>query len=343
MKYLLIVLSIFTTVFYGQGMLHHSPIEPNCVGCLLSLLRANKTFVAYKLLQKFDSQVDISACQPGGSTLMHYYVAHQFQENFMTLLLSKRANLEVLNSKGYTCLMKALMRDNYNAARMLANAGANTNVLFPRTQRTPLHVLCENQRFLQEVEGLLCRGQSDHPSLQFLKKLFLPASPLSLKELIVKKHCNLLLQPQIFKKLVAELQVEVLHALLQQTMIFDDRYLSLIENVEILQLFQYKIEQKSGSDLPVNKKDWVGNTPLHLLAKNIYHRVAFFLVCNGADRLIKNNEGLVPCDVPGDLLRFHRPVQGCLSQPQEVLKKIDVIIKRKLAEKNESKYSLPGI
>jgi ankyrin repeat protein len=339
-------------VIFLNAIEHPNP-QPHCVSCILGLVNNGKYFAAYKLLQQFDPRInDVSMSQDDGQMLLHRFVALNLtrqkefpaylERNFIQLLIEKGSNIEEHDAKNDTCLMVALKNGNYNAARCLINAGANTNLLFSAMCQTPLHRLCANPRFVAEIDGILGQNKSEHFRLCWVNRLVLPSSPLSLKELVLKKHYSLLLSLPIFTKLIPELKVEVLHAVLQQTVIFDDRYLYLITHKsEILTLLYYKIINGWCRDSKINAQDINGNTVLHMLPRGTHPRVALFLVSNGADRLIKNSSGYTCAQPERDLAfaPFERQLQEYLSQPQKLLDKIKALIERNTKGKDEAEHN----
>ena len=87
-------------------------------------------------------------------------------------------------------------------------------------------------------------------------------------------------------------------------------------------------------ELPINRKDLEGNTPLHLAARSHAHlEFVSLLVSQGADRLIQNNAHETPYDVAQNTQCNRNECHHCdelkeyLSQPQKALKRIEAIIK----------------
>lgn len=329
MKYLLIACSLLIYVF-ANG-LHHDPVRTQCAECILSLLRANKVHAAHKLLQQFDTCNDLNECSSDGVTVLHYFACRYYSQEWVKLLLEKGANIHGRTAEGYTPFALAVMNNNHNTARILANAGADIEVMLPH-QATPLHLLCANYRFVNELEILLARNEFTAPQLVFVKKLLMPVRLLSLKELIAKQYDNCFLKPAVFGTLIPELQVEVLYASLQQKTYLDMQDVSLIKDSTLaLELLKNRILCNSNADAPVNKKDAKGDTVLHVLSRSsTQYRFVTFLVKNGADRLTKNNQGLIPRSLIENhelsYSPFRRPVAECLAQPQELLNKINELI-----------------
>lgn len=330
MKYLLIACSLLIYVSFASG-LHHNPVRPQCVECMLSLLRSGKLYAASRLLQQFDPYNYLDACQSDGITILHYFASHYYSEGWIKLLLEKGANIHARTADGNTPFTLAVMNKNYHAACMLAAAGAEIDVELPN-RTTPLHLFCASNRFVNELESLLARNEMTASLVVFVKKLLMPLRrPLSLKEQIANQHYQDFLRPAIFCTLIPELQVEVLYAFWQQKKYFGMHYLSLIKDSTVaLELLKNRILRNSYTDAPVNKKDENGNTVLHILSQSTQHRFVAFLVNNGADRLITNNEDKTPRDlIPDHEITnnpFRRPVAECLSQPQVVLNKINELI-----------------
>lgn len=342
MKYLLIVVGLLLWAAFCVG-LHHDPVRPQCAECILSLLKNGKWYAATRLLKQFEPISDINACQADGITVLHYLVGRGFSQQWMDGLLAAGARINGQTAKGDTPFKIAVIARNYHAARVLAEAGAYIDVELPQ-DKTPLHFFCSCPWFLYELESQLARNQTEAPLIKFVKRLLVPAQPPALKEQIVKQHYKRLLQPEVFCRLIPELQVEVLFAILQKNLWFDMNDLFFIkDNLPTLQLFKARIEGDSLAHLPVNKKDAEGNTVLHIFARSQYVRVMHFFVQNGADRLIKNHTGLSPRGVIPhhelSYLPFVRHSAQYLEQPQHIVKKIDEILISKQAEKNESKHS----
>jgi hypothetical protein len=197
---------------------------------------------------------------------------------------------------------------------------------------------------MRGVANAICAGQGNHPSLKLLKKILLSVTPLPLKDLIIRKYAREFLSAPCFKALIPEIQVDILYANLQQSSVFDWNHFSMLShNPELLNDFRRKIiQEETKDDHKLNKKDCSGNTPLHRLYMNkcAHLNVAIFLVCQGAGRLITNNQKLTPCESNWPA---HRMVKDYFSQPQRVLVEIDKILKSKQAEKNESEHRNSGI
>lgn len=317
----------------GRGMNSHPTPQVNCPGCIIELLRNNKRFASFKLLQQFDSdRLALSHIYNEEGCLLHFYVAQPLDADsslyieFLKLILLKSDKLDVVNAAGETPLAVALRRFNYCAAQMLMRAGALMPAM-PIAGKTSLHWLCSNKAYLERLESLYARRQINDPSFELIKKALLPATPVSLKEQVIKKWGTCLLN----KKLIPELQAAALYNQLQQTKNFDDRLLTQLPKIS-LELLKNKI--LIGSDLGgrVNATDEQGNSPLHVMYPHACPEVAFFLVRAGAHRLAKNSHGLTPADVVSASCKRNCHLEDCplsrslreyLAEPEMVLKRVE--------------------
>lgn len=320
---------------------------PDYITTAIGLI-GSRNFAAYEYVKNLPRSAHMSYVLPGGNTVLHCLVSckldpqthgFEFEKNFITLLIERGADIEARNINGLTPFMMALLHSNFNAAFVLANAGALTNGIFNDSGSTPLHILCADHQYMRGVENALCVDQPNHPRLKLLKKILLPATPLPLKDLIIRKYARDFFYAPCFHALTPEIQVDILCATMQQSWVFDwDRFSILAHNPELLNDLRRKIiHEDTKYDEKINKKDHSGNTPLHLLYNKAcaHPRVAIFLVCHGAGRLISNNQEVRPWDAKqSDVSMWpaQRLLQEYLLQPQRLLVEIDKMLKSKQAE-----------
>ena len=62
---------------------------------------------------------------------------------FLTLVFTLLQELDSPNEEGFTWLMRAAASGNTEVCRELYNAGANPNIIEPKTGRTALHFCAE--------------------------------------------------------------------------------------------------------------------------------------------------------------------------------------------------------